>query len=70
MMGGAGVLNFIEIHYQLYKKLSLSISHNPLPGKVKVLLILDIQTFVSELGTVRPGSTVLIKVLILDCYNY
>ena len=31
------VLNFIEIHYQFYKKLSLSISHNPLPGKFKVL---------------------------------
>ena len=33
----AHLLNFIEIHYQLYKKLSLSISHNPLPGKFKVL---------------------------------
>ena len=31
------VLNFIEIHYQLYKKISLSISHNPLPGKIKAL---------------------------------
>ena len=31
------VLNFIEIHYQLYKKISLSISHNLLPGKVKPL---------------------------------
>ena len=32
-----GVLNFIEIHYQIYKKLSLSINLNPLPGNFKVL---------------------------------
>ena len=31
------MLNFIEIHYQIYKKLSLSFNLNPLSGNFKVL---------------------------------